>query len=200
MERFSDMELERESDGEDGGGDCSPLSFRYLEIENGKEDRQPGTPSPPQDVFYFFSDFPAVEKHRMSDSAVEINGTQKWDYFRSHSFSGKRESSGSGSERSRSDSRKVNISSLTTMSAASRRRMFMFGPVRFQPEMDLVAIRERQRRRLSPKRVLPSAAADEGVVEKAGVGRRSERRGAGSRLWAAVAKRLSCFKVESVAD
>ncbi|XP_057798974.1 uncharacterized protein LOC131014865 [Salvia miltiorrhiza] len=39
---------------------------------------------------------------------------------------------------------RVNISSLTSMSAKSRRRMFMFGPVKFKPEMELGAIKQRQ--------------------------------------------------------
>ncbi|KAL8538602.1 hypothetical protein ACS0TY_000572 [Phlomoides rotata] len=38
---------------------------------------------------------------------------------------------------------KVNFSSLTSMSAKSRRRMFMFGPVKFRPEMELSAIKQR---------------------------------------------------------
>lgn len=40
--------------------------------------------------------------------------------------------------------KKVNLTSLTSMSAKSRRRMFMFGPVKFNPEMELSALRERQ--------------------------------------------------------
>ncbi|CAH9137615.1 unnamed protein product [Cuscuta epithymum] len=188
------MDLERHSDDD---SPLSPLSFRYLEVENDRNpesgNNDPPSP-PPQELFYFFSDVP-LEKHRMSDSAVEINGTQRWDYFRSHSFSGKRESgSGSGSERVASVSRKVNISSLTSMSSASRRRMFMFGPVRFKPEMDLVAIKERQRRRLSPKKVLPATVADEGVV--ANGGDRPKRRGVRSRLWDLVAKRIGCLRVD----
>ncbi|KAL1828077.1 hypothetical protein ACET3Z_006489 [Daucus carota] len=49
---------------------------------------------------------------------------------------------------------KVNISSLTTMSPTARRRMFMFGPVKFKPEMELSAIRERQSRR-APSLMFP---------------------------------------------
>ncbi|CAI9091089.1 OLC1v1026016C1 [Oldenlandia corymbosa var. corymbosa] len=58
---------------------------------------------------------------------------------------------------------KVNISSLTSMSAKSRRRMFMFGPVKFKPEMELSAIKERQGKRLttllSPPTVLDGGKA-----------------------------------------
>lgn len=43
---------------------------------------------------------------------------------------------------------RVNITSLTAMSAKSRRRMFMFGPVKFKPEMELGAIKQRQSRRV----------------------------------------------------
>lgn len=42
---------------------------------------------------------------------------------------------------------RVNISGLTSMSAKSRRRMFMFGPVKFNPEMELSEIKQRQGRR-----------------------------------------------------
>ncbi|MCD7458056.1 hypothetical protein HAX54_037077 [Datura stramonium] len=41
----------------------------------------------------------------------------------------------------------VNITGLTSMSAKSRRRMFMFGPVKFKPEMELSEIKQRQGRR-----------------------------------------------------
>lgn len=58
---------------------------------------------------------------------------------------------------------KVNITSLTSMSAKSRRRMFMFGPVKFKPEMELSAIKERQGKRLttelSPVTVLDGGKA-----------------------------------------
>ncbi|KAF3631093.1 hypothetical protein FXO37_28176 [Capsicum annuum] len=44
---------------------------------------------------------------------------------------------------------RVNISGLTSMSSKSRRRMFMFGPVKFNPEMELSEIKQRQSRRQS---------------------------------------------------
>lgn len=55
--------------------------------------------------------------------------------------------SGLGSMDSTCRVQKVNISGLTSMSKKSRRRMFMFGPVKFKPEMELSAIKERQGRR-----------------------------------------------------
>ncbi|WMV53368.1 hypothetical protein MTR67_046753 [Solanum verrucosum] len=46
-----------------------------------------------------------------------------------------------------SSQERVNISGLTSMSAKSRRKWFMFGPVKFNPEMELSEIKQRQGRR-----------------------------------------------------
>lgn len=59
---------------------------------------------------------------------------------------------------------KVNITSLTSMSAKARRRMFMFGPVKFKPEMELSAIRERQSRR-TPGPMFPAFEGGETVAD-----------------------------------
>lgn len=67
---------------------------------------------------------------------------------------------------------RVNITSLTSMSAKSRRRMFMFGPVKFKPEMELGAIKQRQSRRV-PVVMFPAEA----VVS----GSRGGKSGGGSR-------------------
>ncbi|KAG8380498.1 hypothetical protein BUALT_Bualt06G0021900 [Buddleja alternifolia] len=65
---------------------------------------------------------------------------------------------------------RVNISSLTSMSAKSRRWMFMFGPVKFKPEMELSAIKQRQARREPAEKTVASGGA--GVV-RSGLMRRS---------------------------
>lgn len=56
--------------------------------------------------------------------------------------------------------KKVNITALTSMSSKSRRRMFMFGPVKFKPEMEMSAIKERLGRR-APSRMFPVAEGGE---------------------------------------
>ncbi|CAK9152234.1 unnamed protein product [Ilex paraguariensis] len=63
--------------------------------------------------------------------------------------------------------RKMNISSLTSMSATSKRNMFMFGPVKFKPEMELSAIRERQNRR-PPALMFPASSSGEKEVVDGG--------------------------------
>ncbi|KAK4367036.1 hypothetical protein RND71_014916 [Anisodus tanguticus] len=59
----------------------------------------------------------------------------------------------------------VNITGLTSMSAMSRRKMFMFGPVKFKPEMELSEIKQRQgrRRRCAPT-MTRFPASDGGVT------------------------------------
>ncbi|KAH6838184.1 hypothetical protein C2S53_013157 [Perilla frutescens var. hirtella] len=51
---------------------------------------------------------------------------------------------------------RVNITSLTSMSAKSRRRMFMFGPVKFKPEMELSAIKQRQAKLPAAEKTSPT--------------------------------------------
>nr|GLL37671.1 hypothetical protein DM860_006341 [Ipomoea trifida] len=104
-------------------------------------------PCPPsQELFYFFSDFASAADRcgkivRGGDAAVaERNEAREVDCFRSSSFSGKREAR--EVLLSSSPSQKVNISSLASMSAKSMRRTFIFGSLKFKPEMDLVAIKE----------------------------------------------------------
>ncbi|KAG6412695.1 hypothetical protein SASPL_125379 [Salvia splendens] len=100
------------------------------------------------------------------DEEDELNEYQKRDYFatvKSKSLRNKSSSPDSDQRRLSATARfsgelimrpkspdveyhvqRVNISSLTSMSAKSRRRMFMFGPVKFKPEMELSAIKQRQ--------------------------------------------------------
>ncbi|KAL8052140.1 hypothetical protein ABFX02_06G193600 [Erythranthe guttata] len=145
----------------------------------------------------------------------QLNEYQKRDYFatirsksqsqsnRGSSFSDRRISSSttiSGDPtRSRCSSsssgnldyhaQRVNITSLTSMSAKSRRRMFMFGPVKFRPEMDLSAIK--QRRAASVEKV--AAAASGGGRSRWGV-LRSSLRGR-SHLTSVLARSLGCIPV-----
>nr|GMC50123.1 DNA-directed RNA polymerase subunit beta like [Ipomoea batatas] len=196
------MEMEKDSDCED----YSALSFRSY-LENGDEhdhevvlDDNPWPPS--QELFYFFSDFASAADRcgkivRGGDAAVaERNEAREVDCFRSSSFSGKREAR--EVSLSSSPSQKVNISSLASMSAKSMRRTFIFGPLKFKPEMDLVAIKERQRR-LSPKRVLPVAtnAAGEGAENGGGKSERVQLTRCRTRnhLSTVLAKPFSCFTV-----
>ncbi|PIN11982.1 hypothetical protein CDL12_15401 [Handroanthus impetiginosus] len=82
---------------------------------------------------------------------------------------------------------RVNITSLTSMSAKSRRRMFMFGPVKFKPEMELSAIKQRQARRPTVEKEAESGGGKSqwGVV-------RSSLRGR-SHLTSVLARSLGCF-------
>ncbi|KAI3458984.1 hypothetical protein Pfo_015647, partial [Paulownia fortunei] len=84
---------------------------------------------------------------------------------------------------------RVNITSLTSMSAKSRRRMFMFGPVKFRPEMELSAIKQRQARRAPAEK----AAASGGGKSQWGVVRSSLR--GRSHLTSVLARSLGCIPV-----
>ncbi|XP_023740194.1 uncharacterized protein LOC111888281 [Lactuca sativa] len=79
--------------------------------------------------------------------------------------------------------KKMNITSLTSMSSKSRRRMFMFGPVKFLPEMEMSAIRERQGRR-APSQMFPvSEGGGQETTVKVIAGRhKNQRRDAVKRL------------------
>ncbi|KZV30850.1 hypothetical protein F511_30899 [Dorcoceras hygrometricum] len=122
--------------------------------------------------------------HGEEEEVEELNEFQKRDYFanwRSRSFRGSaiptdRKENGDISFRrhwgltrfSTAPSyrvQSVNISALTSMSSKSRRRMFMFGPVKFKPEMELSQIKKRLRRE-------PAAAQGKEVVSRGGSGRR----------------------------
>ncbi|KAK6156368.1 hypothetical protein DH2020_010616 [Rehmannia glutinosa] len=81
---------------------------------------------------------------------------------------------------------RVNITSLTSMSAKSRRRMFMFGPVKFRPEMELSAIKQRQQ---APR---PPAAASSGGGKSQWGLLRSTLRGR-SNLTSVLARSLGCI-------
>ncbi|KAG6391469.1 hypothetical protein SASPL_149224 [Salvia splendens] len=82
---------------------------------------------------------------------------------------------------------RVNISALTSMSAKSRRRMFMFGPVKFKPEMELSAIKQRQWKMAEEKLASPPPKSRWGVVQSSLRGR--------SRLSSVLARSLGCIPV-----
>ncbi|KAH7849416.1 hypothetical protein Vadar_017515 [Vaccinium darrowii] len=106
---------------------------------------------------------------------------------------------------------KVNITAITDMSAKSRRRMFMFGPVKFKPEMDVNAIRKR-RSRLGPVNIPPMPEVTEIEMEmamvKSGGGRWKSGGGGGggmlrplwcrSHLATALAKSFGCISASMV--
>ncbi|KAL7109792.1 hypothetical protein ACP275_06G197500 [Erythranthe tilingii] len=147
----------------------------------------------------------------------QLNEYQKRDYFatiksksqsqsnRGSSFSDRRISSSTRIPgdpiRSRCSSsgnldyhaQRVNITSLTSMSAKSRRRMFMFGPVKFRPEMDLSAIKQR---RAAPVEKV-AAAASGGARSRWGV-LRSSLRGR-SHLTSVLARSLGCIPAAAAA-
>ncbi|XP_073291107.1 uncharacterized protein [Primulina huaijiensis] len=133
------------------------------------------------------------------EEELSLNEFQKRDYFanlRSHSFrrssiTDRKENGDDISCRRYSGSSRfstppsyrvqsVNISALTSMSAKSRRRMFMFGPVKFKPEMDLSEIKQRLRR----ERAAPGKEVVSGCGKGGGVG------GSGRRLWSVVQSNL----------
>ncbi|CAL5363518.1 unnamed protein product [Camellia sinensis] len=85
---------------------------------------------------------------------------------------------------------KVNISAITSMSAQSRRRMFMFGPMKFKPEMDAVEIKKRKGNR-PPMKIPPMSEGGE-MVSSAGCGGgrgRGKAAGAGAGAGARVMRR-----------
>ncbi|XP_073029362.1 uncharacterized protein [Primulina eburnea] len=137
--------------------------------------------------------------HEEKEEELSLNEFQKRDYFanlRSHSFrrssiTARKENGDDISCRRYSGSSRfstppgyrvqsVNISALTSMSAKSRRRMFMFGPVKFKPEMDLSEIKQRLRR----ERAAPGKEVVSGGGKGGGVG------GSGRRLWSVVQSNL----------
>ncbi|KAG5533248.1 hypothetical protein RHGRI_027446 [Rhododendron griersonianum] len=132
----------------------------------------------------------------------------EWDDYHEEG----RELTRSGSNRCRpktnSPIQKVNITALTDMSAKSRRRMFMFGPVKFKPEMDVEAIRKR-RSRLGPVNIPPMPEETEMKMVKSGGGRGKSGGGVGdggmlrplwcrSHLATALAKSFGCVSASMV--
>ncbi|KAI5648675.1 hypothetical protein M9H77_34680 [Catharanthus roseus] len=95
----------------------------------------------------------------------------------------------SGSSNYYNQIQNVNITSLTSMSAKSRRRMFMFGPVKFKPEMDLSAIKERQGRRV-PTAMFPAPDGDRKISTGVSGGDRNIR--SGKSHWPGIMRSLRC--------
>ncbi|XAR72101.1 hypothetical protein NMG60_11018620 [Bertholletia excelsa] len=188
-----------------------------------------------RDLFEFFGSFGS--DLRQNDVAVfcgkiiddqthdgeEMNEYRKRDYFSLKSASFHKPSpyyaDGAQGRKPRSVTRtlsssvwspvqKVNITSITSMSQKSRRRMFMFGPVKFKPEMDVVAIRKRQGRR-PPLQISPLPEDAEALVCRGGRWRSGGESGGEawgllralwcrSRLAAALAKSFGCISASMV--
>ncbi|CAK9152233.1 unnamed protein product [Ilex paraguariensis] len=89
---------------------------------------------------------------------------------------------------------KVNITSLTSMSEKSKRWMFMFGPVKFKPEMELRAIKERQGRRVPPP-MFPAIAGGAKGKSQWGIVRSLKGR---SHLANVLARAFGCIPVNVV--
>lgn len=169
------------------------LSFRNFSINPNGSDSINNSPKSTSDPFEFFTNSPKITPHE--DEL--LNEYQKRDYLTLIRSTSSRRSqnqaygdeinrlypsnsgrvSGSEGLTPRDCSyhvSKVNITSLTSMSAKSRRRMFMFGMVKFKPEMELSAIKQRQTKR-------PPAPMFPAVVEKVAAGR-----GKGGHHWEVV--------------
>ena len=181
------------------------LSLRNLPIDgydHGLDSRRPSTCSD-QDLFEFFTTNDSVsEIMGQADGDEQVNEYRKRDYLclRTASFNKARgyqsefsseseNRSGSARFRAGSTVQKVNITAITDMSAASRRRMFMFGPVKFKPEMDVTAIRERRNRR-APQRMRPMQEGSEVTASGGGLVRPLRCR---SHLATALAKSFGCI-------
>ncbi|KAL8090481.1 hypothetical protein AgCh_039796 [Apium graveolens] len=146
-------------------GSDDDLSLRNLQITTNSNPSSPRTSSvSAPDIFEFFSSIVSGDEASQANKdiifcgkLIPYNNETKIISSSARSFNylidneEDRFSRGNRSEnlqaRSEYSVHKVNITSLTTMSPKARRRMFMFGPVKFKPEMELSAIRERQSRR-----------------------------------------------------
>ncbi|XAR52394.1 hypothetical protein NMG60_11020462 [Bertholletia excelsa] len=183
-----------------------------------------------QDVFEFFANPGDADVVNGDGDGEELNEYRKRDYFcvrtasfrridKDHQLDEEREyispsinrsnsvrSSGSDLNRSarRSPVQKVNITALTSMSEKSRRRMYMFGPVKFKPEMDVNALRRRQGRRPSAK--IPSIPEGNEIVSVGTSGQKGKNDAVSSHelprpLWhrshlaAALARSVGCGSV-----
>ncbi|KAK6775154.1 hypothetical protein RDI58_026155 [Solanum bulbocastanum] len=121
----------------------------------------PKVSSSSQEFFEFFNEYSEnytfsdiifcgkIIRHK-NDSVVQENNLSP--LFRSNSFhrhitAPVNNQNRASSARFYSSQERVSISGLTSMSAKSRRKMFMFGPVKFNPEMELSEIKQRQGRR-----------------------------------------------------
>ncbi|KAF3631092.1 hypothetical protein FXO37_28175 [Capsicum annuum] len=157
---------------------------------NYEGNESPKSSSSTQEFFEFFSENFDSENYKFSDiifcgkiirhendiKATELEQTENLSpLFRSDSFHGPYNglvnqnranlTRFSGSQ----NLERVNISGLTSMSSKSRRIMFMFGPVKFNPEMELSEIKQRQSRRQSMT-TTRSSVGEEMVIPGSDVG------------------------------
>ncbi|KAK4430901.1 hypothetical protein Salat_0852000 [Sesamum alatum] len=209
LDSFPETEEEEE--------EADRLSFCNLPIgENysGSTVQSPRASSAQTDHFFeFFTTHPGpAASHSFHNDIIfcgkifhedQLNEYQKRDYFATIRSQSLRKPSFSDSDNRRFSGdlirpkcaagdldyhvQRVNITSLTSMSAKSRRRMFMFGPVKFKPKMELSAIKQRQARRASGAEKAAGGASRWGVV-------RSSLRGR-SHLTSVLARSFGCIPV-----
>lgn len=167
------------------------LSLCHLQTIDGDDSSAitPRTPTSAQDIFEFFTALnPNSYAHKdvvvfcgkiiREDNSDDENRNNLATFRGNLTIDDEREKIVSGNNRSKShrfsDShdRKVNITSLTSMSAKSRRRMFMFGPVKFRPVMEMNEIKQRQSRR-APTTMFPAVEVAGEEETAAGDGRRT---------------------------
>ncbi|GAA0180131.1 hypothetical protein LIER_30070 [Lithospermum erythrorhizon] len=91
-----------------------------------------------------------------SSSSSNSNRRSSNPYYNNNTYSS---SSSSRPFSSISNVEKVNITSLTSMSSKSRKMMFMFGPMKFNNEMELSSIKMRQSKRAMKDNLVSQAAA-----------------------------------------
>ncbi|GMP68905.1 hypothetical protein CsSME_00028358 [Camellia sinensis var. sinensis] len=194
-------------DSQDFGDAEDVLSLCNLPIQGYQPDHLSphSTTSSDPDLFEFFTGFGSdlSRNNSVSFSSGEIldrsdgreaNEYRNLDYSLSNSGSS-REFRSVRRNRSSSDlwrSKKVNITAITAMSAKSRWRMFMFGPVKFEPEMDVCAIRKRQGNR-PPMRIPPMPEEGKMVAVKSGGGRGKSGGGGGGGGEGVLLKPLGCM-------
>ncbi|OIT38451.1 hypothetical protein A4A49_52121 [Nicotiana attenuata] len=199
------------------------ISLSDLQMKD--ENESPKNSSSPQDFFEFFTESDSenytfsdiifcgkIISHENDDKRQldeQLNDNYLSPLFRSNSLHRpvimpmNQKQANSARFYSSQNVQKVNITALTSMSAKSRRRMFMFGPVKFKPEMELSAIKQRQGYRRVPPPVIPASDGGETTAlvkssqKKNKSGPTEKIKGLRSRphLANVLAKSLSCFSM-----
>ncbi|XP_009604737.1 uncharacterized protein [Nicotiana tomentosiformis] len=203
--------------------DLETISLSDLQMKDGNE--SPKNSSSPQDFFEFFTESDSENytfseiifcgkkiSHENNDKRQleeQLNETYLSPLFRSNSFhrpvttAMNQKRANSARFYSSQNVQKVNITALTSMSEKSRRRMFMFGPVKFNPEMELSAIKKRQSRRCVPPPVIPASNGGETAAlvkssqkkNKSGPTKKIEGLRSRPHLANVLAKSLRCFSL-----
>ncbi|KAK4359926.1 hypothetical protein RND71_022155 [Anisodus tanguticus] len=175
----------RVEEEEDDLENLETISLSDLQMNKGNE--SPKNSSSPQDFFEFFTESSDSENYNTFSDIIfcgkiishdndiderqfeeeQLNNENLSPLFRSNSFHRpvigvvKQNRVMSARFYGSPNLASVNITGLTSMSAKSRKRMFMFGPVKFKPEMELSEIKQRQgRRRCAPTTMTKFPASD----------------------------------------